>query len=42
MKKTEASDISIGLWRAPELFEDEARFKPMKTRAEFDLVRIKR
>lgn len=41
-KRTKFSDVSIGVWRTAEMFEEEARFKPMKTRAEFDLVRIRR
>jgi hypothetical protein len=40
-RKAGKLEISIGLWRHGEVFEEEARFKPPKAHAEFDLLRIK-
>ena len=33
--------IEAGIWPHIELFEDEARFKPTKTRVDLDFLRIK-
>ncbi|MEY4939048.1 MAG: hypothetical protein RIQ93_783 [Verrucomicrobiota bacterium] len=33
--------VALGLWSAAEAFSEEARFKPQKTRADFEVVRVK-
>jgi hypothetical protein len=33
--------VEVGIWPSIELFEEEARFKPTKTRISFDFLRIK-
>lgn len=44
LRKTTSSgfDASFGVWRHVDLFGEEAFFKPQATRAEFDVVRVKR
>lgn len=43
-RKTTSSgfDASFGVWRHADLFWEETLFKPQATRAEFDVVRLKR
>lgn len=32
--------VALGLWSATDVFSEEARFKPQKTRADFEVVRV--
>ncbi len=44
LRRTTATglDLSLGVWRHADLFWEETLFKPQPTRAEFDVVRVKR
>jgi hypothetical protein len=33
--------IALGLWSSTDAFSEEAKFKPQKTRADFDVARVK-